>query len=94
VLDEIDSAVEAGVTLFVPPTVPPDPAKLNQRYHPKPADTNAQAAWRKWMGTEEAQEIYRERASTVETVNADLKTHRGLGQFLVRGKDMITYVAL
>jgi hypothetical protein len=39
------------------------------------------------MGTEAARAVYRERASTVETANADLKTHRAMARFLVRGTD-------
>jgi transposase len=85
ILEEIDTAAADGVTLFVPPKTPADPNKLDQRYVPKPDDTPDQAQWRQRMGTEEAKEIYKERASTIETVNADLKTHRGLGRFLVRG---------
>jgi transposase len=94
VMQEIDNAAEEGVTLFVPPTVPRDPAKLEQRYVPKPTDTDEQAKWRTRMGADEAQTIYMERASTIETVNADLKTHRGLEQFLVRGLEKIKCVAL
>lgn len=85
VLSEIDTAVDQGVTLFVPPTIPRDPEKRDQRYQPKPTDTEAQAAWRVRMGTEEAKEIYRQRAATIETANADLKQHRGLGQLTVKG---------
>jgi transposase len=94
VLDEIDRAVEAGVTLFVPPTIPRDPAKLDTRYLPKPSDTEAQAAWRERMGTEAAQKIYRQRGATVETVNADVKVHRGLDRLLVRGLPKARCVAL
>lgn len=94
VLDEIDSAAGQGVTLFVPPTIPRDPDKIDTRYDAKPTDTQAQAAWRQRMGTEDAQKIYRERASTIETANADLKTHRGLGRLLVRGMEKIKCVAL
>jgi hypothetical protein len=47
VIDEIDRAVEEGVTLFVPPTKPRDPEKLDRRYAPKPSDTPAQAAPRR-----------------------------------------------
>jgi transposase len=94
VLSEIDTAVEQAVTLFVPPTKPRDPAKLDQRYVPKQTDTDAQAAWRERMGTEAAKEVYKERASTIETVNADLKTHRGMDRFLVRGLDKVKCVAL
>ena len=45
------------------------------------------------MGTDKAQAIYEERASTIETVNADLKTHHGLTQFMVRGSNKIKCVA-
>ena len=71
-----------------------DPAKLDQRYVPKPDDSPAVAAWRVRMGTEAARAVYRERASTVETVNADLKTHRGMARFLVRGTDQVLSCAL
>ena len=46
------------------------------------------------MGTAEAQAVYRLRASTSETVNADLRTYRGLGRFLVRGLAKVRGVAL
>lgn len=85
ILEEIDTAVAQGVTLFVPPKTPADPNQLDRRYLPKSDDTPAQADWRQRMGTDQAKEIYKERASTIETVNADLKTHRGLDRFLVRG---------
>ena len=94
VMDEIDTAAEEAVTLFVPPTKPRDPEKLDQRYVPKPSDSDEQAKWRMRMGTEEAKAIYKERASTIETANADLKTHRGLTRLLVRGKAKIKCVAL
>ena len=92
-LDEIDAAAAAGVTVFVHPKTPSDPAKLDQRYVPKPDDTPHQAAWRARMGTDAAQAVYRERAATVETVNADVKTHRGMARFLVRGTDKATCCA-
>jgi transposase len=94
VIDEIDKAVEEGVTLFVPPTKPRDPEKVDQRYVPKSSDTEAQAAWRERMGTEQARTIYKERASTIETANADLKTYRGLTRLLVKGQAKIKCVAL
>ena len=37
------------------------------------------------MATAEAKEIYKQRAATIETVNGELKTERGMGRFLVRG---------
>ena len=82
------------MALFVPPTVPRGPARLDTRYQPKATDTEAQAAWRQRMGSDQAKRIYRERAATVETVNADLKAHRGLEGLLVRGLPKARCVAL
>jgi transposase len=94
ILEEIDTAVEEGVTLYVHPKTPADPDKLDQRYIPKSDDTPAQADWRQRMGTPEARTIYKERASSIETVNADLKTHRGMKPFLVCGIGKVKCVAL
>ena len=52
------------------------------------------AAWRKRMTSEEGKTIYKLRASTSETVNADLKTFRGLRAFMVRGLAKVRCVAL
>ena len=45
------------------------------------------AAWRQRMGTDEARQIYKQRAVTAETVNADAKENRGLDSLAVRGLD-------
>ena len=45
------------------------------------------------MGTDDAKTIYKLRAATAETVNADAKEHRGLDRFSVRGLDKATSVA-
>jgi transposase len=96
VLEEIDKAAEAGVAVYAPVPKPRDAAKAaaGTQFLPKRTDTPAQAAWRQRMGTEAAKEIYKQRASTVETVNADLKRHRGLVQFTVRGLKKAKCVAL
>lgn len=94
VLEEIDRAAEAGVTVFAPPPAPRDLSKAGTQYHPKPTDTPAQAQWRERMGTETAKAIYKERAATSETINADLKQHRGLVQLTVRGLAKAKCVAL
>jgi Transposase DDE domain len=49
--------------------------------------------WRERMGTEEAKEIYKERAETAEYANAQARNH-GLKQFLVRGLFKVKCVAL
>jgi hypothetical protein len=56
---------------------------------PRPGDSPAVEAWRARMDSEESKEIYKQRGASSETINADLKTHRGLGQFTVRGLDKI-----
>ena len=94
VLDEIDRAVAAGVTVFVPPPAPRDPSKAGTQYHPKTTDSPAQSRWRERMGTEPAKTIYKERAATSETVNADLKQHRGLVQLTIQGLAKAKSVAL
>ena len=45
------------------------------------------------MGSTEGKRIYLERAATAETVNADLKTWRGLDRLLVRGTGKVLIVA-
>jgi hypothetical protein len=46
------------------------------------------------MASEEGKEIYKERAATSETVNADLRSYRGLTQITVRGSRKLRCVAL
>jgi hypothetical protein len=60
---------------------------------PKLGDSPAVADWRVRMGTPEAKEIYKQRAATAETVNADAKSNRGLDHFSVRGAEKVTGVA-
>ena len=50
-------------------------------HQPLPGDSATIAEWRQRMGTPEAKEIYKERASTAECVNA-ISRNRGLRQFL------------
>ena len=74
----------AGVTLYLPPSRA-RPGEVRQRIRAARPTAGRSAAWRERMGTEEAKAVYKQRASTVETVNADLETHRGLVQLAVRG---------
>jgi hypothetical protein len=46
------------------------------------------------MASAEGKQIYKQRAATSETVNADLRRYRGLSQFTVRGRNQIKCVAL
>lgn len=61
-------------------------------FAPLPGDSPARAEWRQRMGTQAAQEIYQQRASTAECVNA-LARQRGLTQFRVRGLAKVKLIA-
>ncbi|MCX5744773.1 MAG: transposase [Proteobacteria bacterium] len=54
----------------------------------------ALGAWRVRMTTDAAKTLYRARASLCELMNAHLRNHHGLEQFLVRGLAKVTCVAL
>jgi transposase len=56
-------------------------------------DTEVTAEWRERMGTEEAKELYKERAATAEYVNAQAR-NCGLQQFLVKGMSKVKSVVL
>ena len=47
-------------------------------------DSEAVAAWRVRMATDEAKALYRQRGSVAERINADWRRHRGLTQLAVR----------
>lgn len=90
-LDDIEvvSAPDKGCTVFAP--VPKPKNEARDRYEPLPSDSPAVAEWRKRMGTEEAKEIYKDRAATAECVNA-IARNRGMRQFTVRGLEKIKMV--
>ena len=91
-LESIATAAAQGVTVYAP--VPEPRIAGMDRYAPKPEDSPAVAAWRQRMGTDTAKAIYKERAATAETTNADCRTHRGLDRFNVRGHTKVLCVAL
>jgi transposase len=62
-------------------------------YIPKPSDGEGVAAWRVRMGTAEAKELYKKRASTAEWVNAGMR-NRGLYGVMVRGLSKVSAVVL
>jgi transposase len=91
--EDIDavSKPEIGCTVYAPVPQPKDPER--DRYQPLPGDSEAVAAWRIRMGTVAAQKIYKERAASVECVNAQAR-NRGLVQLRVRGRLKAKAVAL
>jgi len=92
--DAIDTAAADDVTLYMPVPKPPANAKQQDRYAPRKDDSEAVAQWRARMKTDEAKKIYRQRAATSETINADTRTNRGMAPLSVRGIGKATCVAL
>jgi transposase len=90
-LEAIERAEASGVAIYAPPK------KTSARpdaYTPVPGDSPEVIAWRQRMKSQEAGEIYKQRASTSETINADLRQNRGLSPLLVRGPDKALCVVL
>jgi len=84
--EAVDEAATHGTTLYAPL---PKPRKGDERdpHTPRDGDSEAVAAWRQRMATDEAKAIYKQRAATAETVNAYAKAHRGLNRLAIRGRD-------
>jgi transposase len=93
-LREIERAEQEKVVLYVPAKVPKNPKKRKSPYEPRQGDSPAIRAWRQRMGSEAGKVIYKQRAATIETVNADLKCYRGLQRLTVRGLDKVRCVVL
>jgi transposase/IS5 family transposase len=79
---------EVGCEVYAPPAVLKGAARPLWR-----ADDPTIAAWRQRMGTAEAAVIYKERAATIECINA-LARQRGLQRLLVRGVNRVRAVVL
>ena len=92
--DDIEQAHEQGVELFVPPKPAKNPQNRGRELEPKRGDSEAVQAWKQRMASEAGKQIYKERAATSETVNADLRSYRGLTQITVRGLHKARCVAL
>ena len=90
--EAIKQASQQGVTVFAPVQKPKD-EKVDP-HQPKPNDSPEVADWRVRMGTPEAKEIYKDRAATAETTNADLRCNRALDGLRVRGLPKIHCVVV
>lgn len=93
-IEDIQQAHQQEVELFLPPKPARNPGNRGRELEPKPGDSPAVLAWKQRMSSEEGQVIYKQRASTSETVNADLRSFRGLVQLTVRGLTKARCVAL
>jgi transposase len=90
-LKDIEKASELGTEVYAPVAKPKD--KTRDPYVPLATDSPAIAQWRERMGTAEGKEIYKQRASSVECVNAQAR-NRGLQRLLVRGLPKVRTVLL
>ena len=89
-IESIERADQAGVKIYAPP-----PQRKNgDSCEPLATDSPEVARWRQRMGSAEGKSIYKQRAATSETVNADLRILRGLERFGVRGLGKVKCVAL
>jgi transposase len=88
--EQIEQAAE-HTNVYAPVPKPKDPGTAP--YVAKADDSKAVGAWRERMGSNEAKEIYKERAATAECVNA-LARERGLIRLRVRGKAKVRCVLL
>jgi transposase len=93
-MEDIEEAHNQGVAAYVPPKPARNPQKRGQELEPKPGDSEAVRAWKQRMSSAEGKEIYRQRAASSETVNADLRNWRGLSRITVRGLAKARCIAL
>jgi transposase len=89
--EDIEKVEQTGTTVYTPVQTSKDPER--DPHTPRPDDTPKVAEWRQRMATPAAKEIYKERASTAECVNAHAR-NRGLYQFRVRGLAKVKAVVL
>ena len=86
-----DDERSSGTTVYTPVQKPKKDTR--DPHQPREGDSPKIAAWRTRMGTDEAKQIYKERAATAECVNA-IARNRGLQQFNVRGLAKVKAVIL
>lgn len=82
-LHAFTAADARGVTVYAPLRKPSKPRPAGAL--PRRVDSPAVAQWRRRMERSDAKQIYKQRAATAETVNADLRRWRTLDRFAVRG---------
>jgi hypothetical protein len=87
----IASLTQAGIEVFAPPRKPRTPGI--DPYDPQPKDPPEALGWRERMRSERGKTLYKQRASTAERVNAELRD-MGLRQLTVRGTERVASVIL
>jgi transposase len=93
-IEDIEQAHADKVELLLPPKSARLTANRGLELRPKPGDSPAMLDWKRRMASDDGKEIYKQRAATSETVNADLRCNRGLSRIAVRGLKKAQCVAL
>jgi len=88
-LAEIERAHQRGVAVYAPKL-----ASRSRKTKSTRRDPPGVAAWRARMDEPATKPIYKLRAATAETVNADLRRWRGLDRFVVRGRHKVRACAV
>jgi transposase len=91
-LAAIDEMERRRIAVYAP--VPAPRREGADAHERKRDDTDLTMQWRTRMATDDAKAIYKERASTAETVNGDFRMWRGLRQLTVRGQTKVLSVTL
>lgn len=89
---DITRMTKDGCSVFLPVQEGYKKGKAKAPYEPKKNESEEMGHWRARMGTEEGKKIYRNRASTVELVNANVRGW-GLYQVSIRGLAKVTGIA-
>jgi transposase len=89
--NDIEYLEGQGTTAYIPPKKGQDPERSAST--PTSQDSPIVAGWRARMATSAAQAIYKQRAASIECVNAQFRNH-GLRQVLVRGLEKVKAIAL
>ncbi len=90
--EAVTALEEWDVTVYAPVKLPKSKPE-EERYQPRYGDTPQVVRWRQRMAMEEAKAVYRQRGSTAEWANAQVRQH-GVSQFTVRGLGKVTTVML
>lgn len=91
--DSITTLTRRHVTVYAPVRPPRTTTSGRDANSPRSDDSPEVVAWRERMKTEDAKQIYKNRASTAEWANAQVRKH-GLLSFTVRGLEKALSVAL
>jgi len=85
---DVQAAADRGVTAYI------SPQERSLKKAPRPSEGPVIAAWRERMGTDEAKQQMRARASLCELSNAHVKTRFSMASLLVRGLNKVTCMVL